>query len=88
MAQQSYKPIPRPLPIETRLVLSMLYQVKDRMEIKKWMNSQDIYQAHRMIFDRIAAACRNDYGHPVTVTNHLRAIEILMEGFNKDDVLT
>jgi hypothetical protein len=81
------KVIPRPLAIETRLVLSMLYQVKDRLEIKRWMKPQDIIEAHQNIFKRIDKACSADYGHPATPMHHLKAVELLMEGFNREDIL-
>lgn len=87
MANQGYKPIAKPLAIETRLVLSMLYQIKSRLEIKRWMKPQDIYEAHRRYFEQIEDRCKRDYGHPAGATNHLKAIEILMEGFNPTDIL-
>jgi len=81
------KVIPRPLAIETRLVLSMLYQVKDRLEIKRWMKPQDIIEAHQKIFKRIDQTCRDDYGHQTTPMHHLKAVELLLVGFNREDIL-
>lgn len=87
MAKQIYKPKPKPLAIESKVVLSMLYQVKDRHEIKNWMTPQDIFEGHQMLFLKIEIACQDDYNLGVTSTNHIKAIELQLLGFNLKDIL-
>lgn len=87
MKKQTLQPPPKPLAIETRVVLSMVYQVKDRLEIKKWMTHQDIFEAHSWLFKRIEIACYDDYRLAVSVQHHVKAIELLLIGFNPDDIL-
>ncbi|KAA6441440.1 hypothetical protein FEM33_01525 [Dyadobacter flavalbus] len=85
--KQVYAAPKKPIPIQIRLALSMLYQVKDMLEIKKWMSTQDIFEAHSKIFRRISASIQHDYNYAISVQQQLNAIELLMAGFNKDDIL-
>jgi uncharacterized MAPEG superfamily protein len=87
MKVRELKPSQKRLNIEVRLVLSMLYQVKDRLEIKRWMQPQDIFDAHRTLFERIQKACREDYAHEAYPMHCVKAIELLMVGYNQEDIL-
>jgi hypothetical protein len=80
-------PSQKRLNIEVRLVLSMLYQVKDSLEIKRWMQPQDIFDAHRTLFEHIQKACREDYSYSVYSMQCVKAIELLLVGFNEDDIM-
>ena len=46
----------RPVSIESRILFSMLYKVKHKLKIEKWMTSEDILEANPMIFDRMESA--------------------------------
>jgi len=85
--KQVHEPPKKPLPIQIRLALSMLYQVKDRLEIKRWMKTQDIFEAHSKLFRSISTAIERDYNYAISVQQQLGAIELFMAGFNKDDIL-
>lgn len=85
--KQVYEPPKKPLAIEIRIALSMLYQVKDRLEIKKWMQPQDIFEAHSKLFKSISTACERDYNYSISVQQQIKVIELLLVGYNKDDIL-
>lgn len=51
------------------------------------MTPQDIFQSHRMIFDWIEESCKRDYRYPASVQHHLKVIELLLIGFNPEDIL-
>jgi hypothetical protein len=85
--KQVYTTPPKPLAIQVRLALSMLYQVKDRLEIRKWMQPQDIFEAHSKLFKAIRTAIERDYNYGISVQQQIKAIELLLVGFNKDDIM-
>jgi len=87
MKKQSYASPPKPMAIETRVIFSMLYQVKDRIEFKKWMKPQDIFEANRTLFEKMGDAAKRDYGLGTTPITYIRAIEILMGGMLPDEFL-
>jgi hypothetical protein len=85
--KQVYETPKKPLAIQIRLALSMLYQVKDKLEIKNWMNTQDIFEAHSKLFRAIGTAIERDYNYAISVQQQLKAIELLMAGYNTNDIL-
>lgn len=70
----------KPMPIETRLAFSMLFQVKDKLVFEKWMVAREIVSANKYLFTRIATAIERDY-HLVATPEHLyEALNMLLAG--------
>lgn len=83
MKTRPLNPPPKPIPVQIRILLSMIYQVKDRLEIKPWMKTQDIYEAHPGLFRKMGDRVENDYGMDVTPTYHFKAIELFVAGMSE-----
>jgi len=51
------------------------------------MQPQVIFEAHSKLFKAIRTAIERDYNYGISVQQQIKAIELLMVGFNKDDIM-
>jgi hypothetical protein len=84
MKDQTTNPPPKPIPMQIRILVSMMYQIKDRFEINRWMKTQDVYEAHPALFRKMGQAVERDYGLDITPTYCFKAIEIFVAGMHAD----
>lgn len=73
----------RPITIQTRLALSMLYQVKSKLKYNHRMSANDLIDANPHIIDRIKMAIEMDYAITCTEENIRNAAQMLIMGMRE-----
>ena len=65
-------------PAQVLIALAMVFQVKDRIKMERWMVSREIVHANPHIFTRIKLVIERDYNYDVELMHLYEAVSMYL----------